>query len=67
VVNYLLATGDAAPMELRRSIYAAALDNKTKGVADSARLELQNLTGKVFKSGDEARAWIKANPPEEEE
>ena len=67
VVNYLLATGDAAPMELRQSIYAAALDNKTKGVADSARLELQNLTGKVFKSGEEARAWIKANPPEQEE
>lgn len=67
IVNYLLATGDAAPMVLRQRIYAAALDSKTKGVADSARLELQNLTGKNFATGDEARAWIKANPAEEEE
>jgi hypothetical protein len=67
LINYLLATGDAAPMKLRQNIYASALDNKAPGVAASAKLELQNLTGKVFASGDEARAWIKANTPEEEE
>lgn len=67
IIDYLLATGDAAPMELRMKIYAAALDNKAKGVADSAKLELQNLTSQKFESGEEARAWIKANQPEEEE
>lgn len=67
IIDYLLATGDAAPMELRMKMYAAALDNKAKGVTDSARLELQNITGQRFESGEEARAWIKANPPEEEE
>ncbi|WP_035609879.1 hypothetical protein [Haloferula sp. BvORR071] len=67
IVDYLLATGDAAPMDIRMEMYAAALDNKTKGVDDSARLELQNLTGEVFKTSDEARSWIKSHPPEPEE
>ncbi len=67
VINYLLATGDAAPMKLRQNMYAAALGNKTKGVADSARLELQNITGRIFNSSEEAKAWIKANAQEEEE
>lgn len=67
IINYLLATSDAGPMKLRQNIYAAALDNKAQGVADSARLELENLTGNVFKTGDEARAWIKANVDEDEE
>lgn len=67
IVEYLLATGDAAPMKLRLNIYAAALDNRAQGVADSARLELQNLTQQNFASGDEARAWLESNPPEEEE
>ncbi len=67
VIDYLLATGDAAPEDVRLSIYAAALDNRAAGVADSARLELQNITGQVFKSGDEARTWIRSHPPVEEE
>lgn len=67
IVQYLLATGDSGPRELQLKIYAAALDNKAEGVADSARLELQNRTGKKFSSGEAAREWIKENPVEEEE
>ena len=67
VIRYLLATGDAAPMSIKLPMYAAALDNKAEGVKSLATLELQNLTGEVFKSGDEAREWIKGHPPEEEE
>lgn len=62
LVQYLLATGDAAPTDIRLAIYAAAFDNKTPGVSASAKLELQNLTGQVFRSGEEARTWISNNP-----
>ena len=67
VIDYLLATGDAAPDDVRLSIYASALDNRAAGVADSARLELQNITGRVFRTSAEARAWIRSNPPAPEE
>ncbi|WP_367870708.1 hypothetical protein [Luteolibacter sp. Populi] len=66
VIRYLLATGDAAPMSIQLAMYAAALDNKAEGVKSLARLELQNLTGQVFNSEEEAKEWLKAHPPEEE-
>jgi hypothetical protein len=62
VAAYLLATGDAAPAGIRLEIYAAAMDNRDEGTRATARLELENITGKKFASGEEARAWIAANP-----
>jgi hypothetical protein len=72
VIDYLLAAGDAAPADLRLALYAAALDNADEAARETARLELQNLTGQSFDSGDAARAWIAAHPeasrePEAEE
>jgi len=63
IASYLLATGDAAPEDgLRIEIYAAALDNRNEDLQTTARLELENITGQEFRSGDEARAWLAANP-----
>jgi hypothetical protein len=62
VIDYLLAAGDAAPADIRLGIYAAALDNADEVARETARLELQNLTGQTFDSGDAARAWIAAHP-----
>lgn len=72
VIDYLLSAGDAAPAGIRLQIYAAALDNRDEVARDTARLELENLTGEVFESGDAARSWIAAHPeasrePEAEE
>lgn len=72
VIDYLLAAGDAAPADIRFGIYAAALDNADEAARETARLELQNLTGQSFDSGDAARAWVAAHPeasrePEAEE
>jgi hypothetical protein len=72
VIDYLLAAGDAAPADIRLAIYAAALDNSDEVARETAQLELQNLTGEVFESGDAARSWIAAHPealrePEAEE
>ena len=72
VIDYLLSAGDAAPAGIRLQMYAAALDNRDEVARDTARLELENLTGEVFESGDAARAWIAAHPeasrePEAEE
>lgn len=62
VATYLLATGDAAPAGIRLEIYAAALDNRDEGIRDVARLELQNITGEIFPSGEAVREWLAANP-----
>ena len=62
IIDYLLATGDAAPTDIRLSIYASALENRAPGVSDSARLELLNLTGQKFSNAGEAREWIRRNP-----
>ncbi|RYD61832.1 MAG: hypothetical protein EOP83_16110 [Verrucomicrobiaceae bacterium] len=63
VANYLLVTSDAAPdTNLRIEVYAAALDNRDKGIQTTARLELENMTGQQFKTGADARAWLTANP-----
>lgn len=72
VIDYLLSAGDAAPAGIRLQIYAAALDNSDEVARDTARLELENLTGEVFESGDAARSWIALHPeasrePEAEE
>ena len=71
IANYLLATGDSAPDDnLRIEIYAAAMDNRDEGIRSTAKLELENITGEEFKTGEQARAWLAANPqplPEEEE
>jgi hypothetical protein len=72
VIDYLLSAGDAAPAGIRLQMYAAALDNPDEVARDTARLELENLTGEVFESGDAARSWIAAHPeasrePEAEE
>jgi hypothetical protein len=71
ITKYLLATGDASPDDnLRIEIYAAAMDNHDEGIQISARLELENITGENFATGDAARAWHAANPqplPEAEE
>lgn len=64
VATYLLATGDAAPNPIRAEIYAAALDNRDERTQSTARLELENMTGEEFTSGDAARAWIAAHPRE---
>lgn len=62
VISYLLSAGHAAPAGLRLEIYAAALDNPDEVARDTARLELLNLSGRSFNSGEEARSWIAANP-----
>lgn len=63
ITKYLLATGDASPDDnLRIEIYAAAMDNHDEGIQASARLELENITGEDFATGDAARAWHAANP-----
>lgn len=62
VIDYLLSAGDAAPAGIRLEIYAAALDNSDQVARETARLELLNLTGEVFESGDAARSWIAAHP-----
>lgn len=72
VIDYLLAAGDAAPAGIRLAIYAAALDNPDEAARETARLELENLTGERFDSGEAARSWIAAHPeasvePEAEE
>ena len=71
IANYLLSTSDSAPDDnLRIQIYAAAMDNRDEGIQTTARLELENITGEEFATGNAARAWHAANPqpvPEEEE
>ncbi|MCW1922311.1 hypothetical protein OKA05_07080 [Luteolibacter arcticus] len=62
IATYLLATGDAAPDQIRIQIYAAAMDNRDESLQDAARLELENITGEEFANGDAARAWLEANP-----
>jgi len=62
VISYLLSVGHGAPAKLRLEIYAAALDNPDEIARDTARLELLNLSGRSFNSGEEARSWIAANP-----
>jgi hypothetical protein len=71
IANYLLSTSDSAPDDnLRIQIYAAAMDNRDEGIQTTARLELENITGEEFATGNAARAWHAANPqpvPDEEE
>jgi hypothetical protein len=63
IANYLLATSDSAPDDnLRIEVYAAAMDNRDDGIRTTAKLELENITGQEFKTGEEARAWLAANP-----
>jgi len=62
VANYLLATADAAPAETRIGIYAAAMDNADENLRETARLELENITGEDFANGQAARAWLAAHP-----
>ena len=70
IAKYLLATSDAAPDDnIRIEVYAAAMDNRDEGISTAAQLELENITGEEFASGDAARTWLAANPqplPEEE-
>ncbi|MEK7953023.1 hypothetical protein [Luteolibacter soli] len=71
IANYMLVTSDASPDEnLRIQIYAAAMENPDEEIRDTAKLELENITGEQFATGDAARAWLAANPqpgPDEEE
>ncbi|WP_193212599.1 hypothetical protein [Luteolibacter marinus] len=62
VAAYLLATGHGAPDGIGLQLYAAALDNPDDTIRESARLELLNLSGREFDSGEEARNWLASQP-----